>query len=190
MRNIVDLSIGVAHHGDEEVEEEEEDDHDEESPVDLADDLVVAVLQGVPAGGQLSHGHEEGHDHALCNPFHRVCHAVLVVSVAEDFSSFLIDDFLQDIKITSKSSASVPTSTSSTLPSNLKLWNMMKNALKNKRSYERVTRVQPVHTSYLSQTPQTCLCKKKLPGVNLYRFNAKSWRFFTDLTQKIGVFKD
>ena len=146
MRNIVDLSIGVAHHGDEEVEEEEEDDHDEEPPVDLADVLVVAVLQGVPAGGQLSHGHEEGHDHALCNPFHRVCHAVLVVSVAEDFSSFLIDDFLQDIKIISKSSASVLTSTSSTLPSNLKLWNMMKNALKNKRSNERVTRVPPVRS--------------------------------------------
>ena len=33
------------------------------------------------------------------------------------------------------------------------------------------------HTSYLSQTPQTCLCKKKLPGVNFYRFNAKKWRF-------------
>ena len=23
-----------------------------------------------------------------------------------------------------------------------------------------------------------CLCKKKLPGVNFYRFNAKNWRFF------------
>ena len=34
-----------------------------------------------------------------------------------------------------------------------------------------------MHTSYLSQTPQTCLCKKKLPGVNFYRFNAKNWRF-------------
>ena len=33
------------------------------------------------------------------------------------------------------------------------------------------------HTWYLSQTPQTCLCKKKLPGVNFYRFNAKYWRF-------------
>ena len=44
------------------------------------------------------------------------------------------------------------------------------------------------HTSYLLQTPQTCLCKKKLPGVNLYRFNAKKLAFFTDLTQKIGVF--
>ena len=44
------------------------------------------------------------------------------------------------------------------------------------------------HTSYLSQTPQTCLCKEKLPGVNFYRFNAKNWRFFTDLTRKIGVF--
>ena len=37
------------------------------------------------------------------------------------------------------------------------------------------------HTSYLSQTPQTCLCKKKLPGVNLYRFNAKNWRFFLQI---------
>ena len=35
-----------------------------------------------------------------------------------------------------------------------------------------------MHTWYLSQTPQTCLCKKKLPGVNFYRFNAKNWRFF------------
>ena len=33
------------------------------------------------------------------------------------------------------------------------------------------------HTSYLSKTPQTCLCKKILPGVNFYRFNAKNWRF-------------
>ena len=55
-----------------------------------------------------------------------------------------------------------------------------------------------MHTSYLSQTPQTCLCKKKLPGVIFYRFNAKNWHFrqilrekvafFTDLTRKIGVF--
>ena len=56
------------------------------------------------------------------------------------------------------------------------------------------------HTWYLSQTPQTCLCKKKLPGVNFYRFNAKNWHFrqilrekvaffFTDLTWKIGVFR-
>ena len=35
----------------------------------------------------------------------------------------------------------------------------------------------PTHTSYLSQTPQTCLCKRKLPGVNFYRFNANNWRF-------------
>ena len=44
-----------------------------------------------------------------------------------------------------------------------------------------------------------CLCKKKLPGVNFYRFNAKNWHFqqflrkklafFTDLTRKIGVFR-
>ena len=43
------------------------------------------------------------------------------------------------------------------------------------------------HTWYLSQTPQTCLCKKKLHGVNFYIFNAKNWRFFTDSTRKIGV---
>ena len=45
------------------------------------------------------------------------------------------------------------------------------------------------HTFYLSQTPQTCLCKKKLPGVNFYRFNAKNWQFtvyFAVITQKIG----
>ena len=57
----------------------------------------------------------------------------------------------------------------------------------------------PLHTWYLLQTPQTCLCKKKLPGVNFYRFNAKNWHFwqilrkkvafFTDLTRKIGVFR-
>ena len=34
-----------------------------------------------------------------------------------------------------------------------------------------------IHAWYLSQAPQTCLCKKKLPGVNFYRFNAKIWRF-------------
>ena len=33
------------------------------------------------------------------------------------------------------------------------------------------------HTWYLSQTPQTCLCKKKLPSVNFYRFNAKNLQF-------------
>ena len=32
------------------------------------------------------------------------------------------------------------------------------------------------------------LCQFFLPGVNFYRFNAKNWRFFTDLTRKIGVF--
>ena len=34
-----------------------------------------------------------------------------------------------------------------------------------------------------------CLCKKKLPGVNFYRFNAKNWQFtvyFAIITQKMG----
>ena len=31
-------------------------------------------------------------------------------------------------------------------------------------------------------------CKFFLAGVNFYIFNAKNWHFFTDLTQKIGVF--
>ena len=93
-RSIVDLSIGVAHHGDEEVEEEEEDDHDEEPPVDLADVLVVAVLQRVPARAQLPDGHQEGHDHALGDPLHRVHHAILVVRITKDFSCVLIYDFL------------------------------------------------------------------------------------------------
>ena len=57
----------------------------------------------------------------------------------------------------------------------------------------------PVHTSYLSRTPRTYLCKFFLAGVNFYRFNAKNWHFrqilreqvafFTDLTRKIGVFR-
>ena len=122
MINIVDLSIGVAHHGDEEVEEEEEDDHDEEPPVDLADDLVVAVLQRVPARGQLSHGHEEGHDHALGDPLHRVEHTILVVLVTKYFSGFLIDDFLRGFNQGEKSLLKMSqTSTSSTEPSNSKL---------------------------------------------------------------------
>ena len=53
---------------------------------------------------------------------------------------------------------------------------------------EGLLRSAPMHTSYLSQTPQTCLCKKKLPSVNFYRFNAKNLRFFTDLTRKIGIY--
>ena len=91
----VHLGVGVPHHGNEEVEEEEEDDHDEEAPVDLADVLVVAVLQRIPARSQLSDGHEEGHDHALGDPLHRVEHTILVVRVTKYFSGFLIDDFLR-----------------------------------------------------------------------------------------------
>ena len=30
------------------------------------------------------------------------------------------------------------------------------------------------HTSYLSQTPQTCLCKNFLPGVNFSRMSEKN----------------
>ena len=40
--------------------------------------------------------------------------------------------------------------------------------------------VTNVHTSYLSQTPQTCLCKKFLSGVNFSRMNEKNahiWLF-------------
>ena len=44
------------------------------------------------------------------------------------------------------------------------------------------------HTFYLSQTPQTCLCKKKLPGVNFYRFNAKNWHFRQILRKKVAFF--
>ena len=55
------------------------------------------------------------------------------------------------------------------------------------------------HTSYLSLEPRVYPCKFFLAGVNFYRFNAKNWHFwqilhqkvafFTDLTQKIGVFR-
>ena len=55
------------------------------------------------------------------------------------------------------------------------------------------------HTWYLSRIPRIYPCKFFLAGVNFYRFNAKNWHFrqilrekmaffFTDLTQKIGVF--
>ena len=37
------------------------------------------------------------------------------------------------------------------------------------------------HTSYLSRKPREFSCKFFLAGVNVYRFNAKNWRFFTDL---------
>ena len=62
--------------------------------MDLADVLVVAVLQGVPARAQLPDGHQEGHDHALRNPLHRVHHAILVVVVTKYFSRVLVNDFL------------------------------------------------------------------------------------------------
>ena len=62
--------------------------------MDLADVLVVAVLQGVPARAQLPDGHQEGHDHALGHPLHRVHHAILVVVVTKYFSRVLINDFL------------------------------------------------------------------------------------------------
>ena len=44
------------------------------------------------------------------------------------------------------------------------------------------------HTWYLSQTPQTCLCKKILHGVNVYRFNAKNWHFRQILREKVAFF--
>ena len=56
---------------------------------------MVAVLQGVPARTQLADGHQEGHDHALRDPLHRVHHAILVVRVTEYFSRVLINDFLR-----------------------------------------------------------------------------------------------
>ena len=56
------------------------------------------------------------------------------------------------------------------------------------------------HTSYMSREPRVYPCKFFLAGINFYRFNAKNWHFrqilrekvaffFTDLTQKIGVFR-
>ena len=56
------------------------------------------------------------------------------------------------------------------------------------------------HTWYLSRTHGRCPCKFFLAGVNFYRFNAKNWHFrqilrkksgffFTDLMQKICVFR-
>ena len=55
------------------------------------------------------------------------------------------------------------------------------------------------HTWYLLREPRVYPCKLFLAGVNFYRFNAKNWhfrqilrekwRFFTDLTRKIGVFR-
>ena len=68
--------------------------HFNEIKVDLADVLVVAVLQGVPARAQLPDGHQEGHDHALGHPLHRVHHAILVVVVTKYFSRVLVNDFL------------------------------------------------------------------------------------------------
>ena len=57
----------------------------------------------------------------------------------------------------------------------------------------------PCHTSYLSRATRVYLCKFFLAGENFYRFNAKNWHFrqilckkvafFTDLTQKNGVFQ-
>ena len=46
------------------------------------------------------------------------------------------------------------------------------------------------HTSYLLRIPRIYPCKFFLPGVKLYRFNAKNWQFtvcFAVITQKIGI---
>ena len=63
----------------------------------------------------------------------------------------------------------------------------------------KVKRQEWWHTSNLSRAPRVYLCKFFLAGVNSYRFNAKNWHFrqilwekvvfFTDSTQKIGVFR-
>ena len=55
------------------------------------------------------------------------------------------------------------------------------------------------HTWYLSRKPREFSCKFFLASVTFYRFNAKNWHlrqilrekvaFFTDITQKIGVFR-
>ena len=45
--------------------EDDEDDEDEEPPVDLAQDLVLGVGQGVPDGEGVHGGHLEGDQEAL-----------------------------------------------------------------------------------------------------------------------------
>ena len=63
--------------------------------------------------------------------------------------------------------------------------------LYEKKSFKSITCISDIsiaHTFYLSQTPQTCLCKKKLPGVNFYRFNAKNWHFRQILREKVAFF--
>ena len=46
------------------------------------------------------------------------------------------------------------------------------------------------HTSYLSQTPQTCLYKNLLSGVNFYRLSEKMhiFDFFRDIFSVFGAF--
>ena len=46
------------------------------------------------------------------------------------------------------------------------------------------------HTSYLSQTPQTCLCKNFLSGVNFSRMSEKMhiYDFFRDIFSVFGDF--
>ena len=46
------------------------------------------------------------------------------------------------------------------------------------------------HTSYLSQTPQTCLCKNFLSGVNFSRLSEKMhmFDFFRDMFSVFGAF--
>ena len=48
----------------------------------------------------------------------------------------------------------------------------------------------PTHTSYLSKTPQTCLCKKFLSGVNFSRLSEKMhiFDFFRDIFSVFGAF--
>ena len=50
--------------------------------------------------------------------------------------------------------------------------------------------VTSTHTSYLSQTPQTCLCKNFLSGVNFSRLSEKKhiFDFFRDIYSVFGAF--
>ncbi len=74
-----DLSVGVTHHGNEEVEEEKEDDEYEEEPVDAANVLVVGVAEALPHDEGVAGRHHEDHHDAL----HRARHRVLLQAVQE-----------------------------------------------------------------------------------------------------------
>ena len=54
----------------------------------------------------------------------------------------------------------------------------------------RSGQVTPIHTFYLSETPQTCLCKNFLSGVNFSRLSEKThiFDFFRDIFSVFGAF--